>query len=104
MKKFIAVLVLVSIGGCSGLMTSFREKRQADLRQRAAFEFKCPAEQMQITPLDEDAKAHGGGTTGVSGCGQQATYVWNPHGTGWVMNSQGSPQQNPQGRSTRASE
>jgi hypothetical protein len=40
-----------------------------------------------VTPLDAAAASHGGGTTGVSGCGKRGTYVWDAFGTGWVMNS-----------------
>ncbi len=87
MKSLIPMLVMLM----SGCAESFREARQADLRQRASFEFKCPADQIQVTALDAAARSHGGGTTGVSGCGKQATYVWDAYGTGWIMNSTAQP-------------
>lgn len=91
MTKLLGILLLVSISGCAGFSANLREKRQADLRQRASFEFSCPADQLQITPLDDNAASHGGGTTGVSGCGKKATYIWDAFGTGWIMNSKGRP-------------
>jgi hypothetical protein len=68
----IVVALFVSLCGCA---ESFREKRQATLRQRASFDLSCPSEKIELTPLDRAAASHGGGATGVSGCGQRATYL-----------------------------
>ncbi|MBL9008619.1 MAG: hypothetical protein JNJ46_30435 [Myxococcales bacterium] len=88
MNRLLPLFVLLAFTqGCAGLAESFRTKRQADLRQRAAFELQCPADQLQITPLDQAAASHGGGPTGVTGCGKQATYIWDAYGTGWILNS-----------------
>ena len=87
MNRLIAFGLLISLSGCAGIAESLRTKRQADLRQRAAFELQCPAEQLQITPLDDAAASHGGGATGVRGCGRQAAYIWDAYGTGWILNS-----------------
>jgi hypothetical protein len=84
MKPFLIVTSLFAVGGCAA---SLREHRQADLRQRASFELSCPAEQLEIVPLDSAAASHGGGTTGVNGCGRKATYIWDAYGTGWILNS-----------------
>lgn len=85
MRTWYLILCCVTLS-CSGVRGSLRNSRQADLRQRAAFDLKC-SEQLEIVPLDDDAREHGGGTTGVRGCGRQATYIWNAHGTGWVLNA-----------------
>jgi hypothetical protein len=76
--------LMLSLSGC---VESLRTQRQADLRQRAAFDLHCPAETIDVTPLDQQAQRHGGGTTGVSGCGQQATYLWDPYRASWIMNN-----------------
>jgi hypothetical protein len=68
------------------------------LRPRVAFDMHCAEGQMTFTPLSGDCfKEHLNDaadelpkyytcTLGVSGCGQQATYVHVPNGD-WVMNS-----------------
>jgi hypothetical protein len=68
------------------------------LRPRVAFDMHCGEGQVTITPLSGDCfKEHlidaadklpkyYACTLGVSGCGQQATYVHVPNGD-WVMNS-----------------
>jgi hypothetical protein len=67
------------IGGCGAAS-------QDELRTRAAYEMKCPSDQLQLTDL-------GGETTGVDGCGQRQVYVESCEGQGalreckWVMNS-----------------
>ena len=76
------VLALFTSIGCA----HFRDERFAQLRTRASFELHCPAEQIQLTPLDSAARKYGAGTTGVSGCGEQATYLWDAYRGVWVMN------------------
>jgi hypothetical protein len=61
---------------------------QDQLRARAAFDFKCPASQIQLTEIDSR-------TTGVDACGKRATYVESCSGPKgamttectWVLNS-----------------
>ena len=77
------LLVAVLAQGC----VTFREQRSSVLKSRAAFDLKCPEAQLVITPLDDAARTHGGGTTGVSGCDRQATYLWDAQTGTWVMNS-----------------
>ncbi|MBK6684535.1 MAG: hypothetical protein IPG45_08675 [Deltaproteobacteria bacterium] len=84
------VLLAILLGGCAA---SLRKDRVADLRQRAAFDLSCPFDQLVVIPLDEAAKEHGGGTTGVSGCGRQATYLWDGYTGNWVMNSAAPPRE-----------
>jgi hypothetical protein len=62
----------------------------AQLKTRAAFDLKCPEASIQITKIDSR-------TNGVSGCGQQATYVEScakPNGTDctWILNTDSSKQ------------
>jgi hypothetical protein len=56
------------------------------VRTRATFDLKCPAEQLKLTELT-DVCGPFLCTVGVSGCGQQATYVMNPNTKSWVMNN-----------------
>ena len=58
----------------------------ATVRTRAAFDLKCPAEQLTITELT-DVCGPFLCTVGVSGCGQQATYVMNKATSTWVLNN-----------------
>ncbi len=89
MNRFAAVVVLGCCVACGGMMANLKTERQADLRQRASFDLGCTADKLEITPLDDAARSHGGGTTGVRGCDKQATYVWDAYGTGWIMNNDG---------------
>jgi hypothetical protein len=43
-----------------------------EVRQRAAAELHCPADQIQITPIGDN---HGTHTFVCDGCGCQATYI-----------------------------
>jgi hypothetical protein len=54
---------------------------------RAAFEMKCPREQLQLVPLNKplDQTAMYGDTVGVIGCGQRAVYLLTQ--SGWLLNS-----------------
>jgi hypothetical protein len=58
----------------------------ATVRTRAAFDLKCPAEQLQVTELTDVCGPYLC-TVGVNGCGHQATYVMNPNTSTWVMNN-----------------
>lgn len=71
---------------------SVKQLRVDQLLERVTFDMKCAKEQVttrQLTPA----------TVGVSGCGQQATYVWScPHNQdffsgacNWVLNSDTRP-------------
>ncbi len=71
-------VVAASLTACGAMEDS--------LRPRAAFDLKCPADQLVMTRLSEQC----GGfmcTLGVSGCGQQVTYVWDKVASAWVMNN-----------------
>ena len=76
------------ITGCGGANID-------QLRTRAAFDFNCPADQVQFVPLDDR-------TQGVTGCGQRATYVEScgshdgyggKHDCTWVLNTDAKPHQ-----------
>ena len=53
-----------------------------DIRVRAAFDLKCPKENLEVVKLGEK-------TRGVRGCGNQATYVYT--GGEWLNDAQGKP-------------
>jgi len=59
-----------------------------EVRTRAAFDFECPGDQLQITPLTSEAMATA--TYGVRGCDKKATYIDTP-GAGAVLNSDVDP-------------
>jgi hypothetical protein len=62
---------------------------ESQLRTRAAFDMKCPEEQLRLTDLGGGGWA--GGVKGVEGCGQRATYVYQPNGNAWVLNTTDGP-------------
>ena len=50
------------------------------LRDRAAYEFDCPADQLAVTQLGTFSMQ------GVSGCGHKGVYFLN-HDNQWILNS-----------------
>jgi hypothetical protein len=82
MESRALAVVLMFAAACGGMESS--------LRPRAAFDLKCPADQLVLTQLSPEC----GGfmcTLGVSGCGQQVTYVWDHVASAWVMNNATTP-------------
>jgi len=72
------------------------------LRARAAFDFQCDQDKIQLNQLANGyAPAQGvGAVYGVTGCGRRGTYV-RPPGTGedtWVLNSGGVGAEEAMGR------
>ncbi len=55
-------LVVLGLSACSSGAT------HQQLRDRAAFDFDCPDEQLEVHEIDDR-------TIGVRGCGSRATYV-----------------------------
>ena len=80
----LAVLATAALLGCSFYMPADK------LRPRAAYDLHCSQEQLTMTELGGDCgkkvAEEYNCTLGVSGCGQQATYVHVPNGA-WVMNN-----------------
>ena len=84
----------VVLGGCSGyFLASSKQGFEATELKRAAFDLKCPADQVVVTELvsgavpitpGEVAKGGDGTVIGVSGCSQQATYKF-VQDVGWVV-------------------
>jgi hypothetical protein len=79
----VLALALAGLGGCVN-------GSEGQLRTRAAFDMKCPEDQLQVTDLGGGGFA-GGGMKGVDGCGQRATYVYQPHGNSWALNATSAP-------------
>jgi hypothetical protein len=68
------------------------------LTTRAAFDTKCPKDQLKLTVLvaDPGLQFSGGGEAsqvGVTACGQSVTYVHSP--SGWVANAQSEAKPTP---------
>ncbi len=65
------------------------ENAQAEVRQRASFELRCPKEQLKLTLLaamgPHDVKMNAAKQIGVDGCGHRLVYV-DANGS-WVLNS-----------------
>jgi hypothetical protein len=89
----LGALALVA-GGCSGyFLASSKQGFEATELKRAAFDLKCPVDQVVVTELvsgatvvtpGEAAKGGDGTVVGVSGCGRQATYKFVQE-VGWVV-------------------
>lgn len=86
----------LALTGCGAyFLASSKEGFEATELKRAAFDLKCPAEQVVVTELvsgeipvtpDDVAKGGDGTVIGVSGCGRQATYKFVQE-IGWVSQS-----------------
>jgi hypothetical protein len=76
---WIAVLLLAT--ACATTSATYSE-----LKTRAAFDLKCDRSNLTVTPLSADV-------AGVSGCGQQATYVerCERRRCSWVVDNPRSP-------------
>lgn len=81
-------LAKVQVGGHS-LYADEWARYSEDIKRRAAFELKCPAEQIQLQVLAtnpfNDAIPN---QVGADGCGQRLVYVRTP--SGFVLNSKGA--------------
>lgn len=58
-------LVASALAGCESVSST-----SSQLRPRAAFDLNCPADGLEITPLNDSAS----GGYGVVGCGRRARY------------------------------
>jgi hypothetical protein len=84
----------IVLGGCSGyFLASSKQGFEATELKRAAFDLKCPVDQVVVTELvsgavpitpGEAAKGGDGTVIGVSGCNRQATYKFVQE-VGWVV-------------------
>jgi hypothetical protein len=59
-----------------------------EIRGRASFEMKCPAERLELVPISvSNGEVYGiAQQIGVSGCERRSVYV-KLRGGGWVLNS-----------------
>jgi hypothetical protein len=86
MKMPILILALVaSSTGCDLPDSKYSHKptvvfEEDQLRDRAAFDLDCKADQLSVVALGNLR------TAGVSGCDKRATYLYGLDGT-WVMNT-----------------
>jgi hypothetical protein len=69
----VAGLALLGAAGCTATL-------QDGLMKRAAYELRCPAEQLTLTAL-------GTATYGVDGCGRRAVYVCAGPAGVWKLDS-----------------
>jgi hypothetical protein len=88
MRHLFCVTLFAS--GCAG-WAEIRAGQQVSLRKRAAFDFQCPADQLQLEPI-EDHGPHSAPTQyGVAGCGQRGAYIntWPEYESSgnWVLDS-----------------
>lgn len=65
--------------GCGRVDVFSGESSWGSLRKRAAFDFGCTANDLEITIIDDD-------TFGVTGCGQKVTYKY-AYGAGFVSDT-----------------
>jgi hypothetical protein len=99
--SFFAAFVL---SGCATMRPM--ESAELELRPRAAFEMRCPAEQLKLIPLNPTAIENNpdtsftesiryqirvGAQVGVEGCGNRMVYIGTREG--WVANSNTSADQ-----------
>jgi hypothetical protein len=54
------------------------------LQRRAAFELRCPPQQLAFTTFSEGIWS---GSYGVEGCGKRAVYIYDAKSQNWMLNS-----------------
>ncbi len=88
-RVFGAVLTIVTLISIAACMPSFhyRDKWVQALRDRAAFEFECPADEIHITALTETTfgSTNAPLNQGVTACGKRAVYTATI--SGYVLDS-----------------
>ena len=84
---FALALLAMGLTGC--FSTSMGYFRSNGL-PHAATDLTCPADQLTLTPLNDEAKAGMdtvmGALVGVTGCGKQVVYLLDEN-LAWVMNT-----------------
>jgi hypothetical protein len=74
-------LIILVASACSVNACIPARGAQVTLRSRAAFDFGCPQDQLQLSELGNPD------TVGVSGCAQRATYLYDARRDIWVMDA-----------------
>ena len=84
-------VLLPCLAACGPSISKYTHKASVvydedGLRDRAAFDLGCKAEELVVTRLGNDVG-------GVTGCGKKASYVSNIHGNQitWIQNSEVNP-------------
>jgi hypothetical protein len=83
-----AALWSASLATGFGCAPTIGDNFRARALDRAAFEMKCPKEQIELVPLDFslDRSMASGVHVGVKGCETQVVYVFTNQ-TGWVVDT-----------------
>src|SRR5437867_1958296 len=87
----LGTLLLLELPAC--MTRDSRPVQYAELRHRAAFDFRCNERDIQITPLKEDGGSscttefHYASSAGATCREQQATYLYSHRTSEWVMNN-----------------
>lgn len=83
------VVLLPCLAACGPSISKYTHKEwvvfdEDGLRDRAAFDLGCKADEVVVTRL-------GDSVSGVAGCGKKASYVRDPHISAWIQNSEVNP-------------
>jgi hypothetical protein len=83
MRRFQLVLFcgVFAIAGCPVGMEHFDAIMISKVRTKAAFDFECEKDTVQVSKIDN-------GSYGASGCGKRATYVGKDSQICWSGNSE----------------
>jgi hypothetical protein len=83
-----ASAVVAAAIGCSTISPTVRQSFTQSGLDRAAFEMKCPKENLELVQLNRplDDRNEFDTQVGVRGCGSQVVYV-DVRGAGWVANT-----------------
>ena len=102
MKGYLAFAVLaLSLSSCATVLRdgfeldeAFWKKQETEVTARAAFDFQCPKERLQLTVLRKRYGMGAADQVAVRGCDRQGVYVYSP--SGWVLNSNNDSGTSPQ--------
>jgi hypothetical protein len=81
-------MMLLLLSSCAssivGTKAWYETYGDSSLRKRAGFEFSCPQEKIEATPLGAQGVEYK--IMGVTGCDLKATYLWSSP-EGWILNA-----------------
>lgn len=86
----VCLLTLLALIVCASC--SHNNRATKTVTTRAAFDFDCAPEQLQLTVLDTEGVRNLSSQIGVEGCGRKGVYVYFASTDTWISNSGITPE------------
>jgi hypothetical protein len=84
-------LILVAVVLASGAACKHNSRAQTTVRQRAAFDFPCPQNELTLTVLDTEGARDMASQIAVNGCDKKAVYMYYPDTGTWILDGVVAP-------------